>query len=105
MSTPTESAVSRTPLHTRNIKSQVFERDDGLWDLEATLVDTKHYDFDRRDGSTHHAGLTVHDMQVRVTVDENFTIVDTQVHYSAAPYGQTWSAISEDYWRLICLYL
>lgn len=105
MSSPTESSVSRTPLHTRSITSQVFEREDGLWDLEATLIDTKHYDFERRDGSTHHAGEPVHHMSVCVTVDETFTIVDAYVHYTAAPYGGSCSAIAEDYRDLIGLNL
>ena len=37
--------VSRTPIHKRFITTQVYERDDGLWDLEATLIDKKDYDF------------------------------------------------------------
>jgi len=39
------SATGRRPVHTRSIRVDAFARDDGLWDLEAELVDTKARDF------------------------------------------------------------
>jgi len=110
MSSPTHLAssdapVKRTPLHKRAITSQVYERDDGLWDLEATLIDTKDYDFDLRSGYVHPAGRPVHHMQVCVTVDEQLNVVDAKVHYKAAPYGRSCSAIADAYRDLIGLNL
>jgi len=36
-----KKTVARTPLHKRAITVEVFEREDGLWDLDAQLIDTK----------------------------------------------------------------
>jgi len=35
---PLSTAVERKHLHTRTIRYDAFERDDGLWDIEAHLV-------------------------------------------------------------------
>lgn len=104
MSSPAQP-VTRTPIHKRTITAQVYERSDGLWDLEATLLDVKDYDFSYKDGEIHPAGRPVHDMQVCVTVDEQFSIVDAQVNYQAAPYGEACARISDAYRDLIGLNL
>ena len=36
--------VARTPMHTRRLEYQAYERDDGLWDIEARLIDVKPFD-------------------------------------------------------------
>ncbi|MFN9479965.1 MAG: DUF2889 domain-containing protein, partial [Betaproteobacteria bacterium] len=41
MSLPTP----RRHVHTRSIRVDAYARDDGFWDLEALLVDTKTRDF------------------------------------------------------------
>ncbi|CAM5203157.1 hypothetical protein CDEF62S_00244 [Castellaniella defragrans] len=94
-------ACSRKPLHTRSIRVQSYAREDGLWDIEAQLVDTKAYDFTLRGGSPHPAGKPVHDMHLRVTIDEHYTVVDAEVVYDAAPYGDFCSAIAPDYKALV----
>ncbi|MGO3746690.1 MAG: DUF2889 domain-containing protein, partial [Alcaligenes aquatilis] len=38
-------SIAREPMHTRTITVQSFAREDGLWDLEASLLDVKSYDF------------------------------------------------------------
>jgi hypothetical protein len=42
--------VARTPLHTRAITFRGYAREDGLWDLEGELHDSKHYDYDSSHG-------------------------------------------------------
>ncbi|WP_322999745.1 DUF2889 domain-containing protein [Castellaniella sp.] len=98
-------ASPRQPLHTRSIRVQSYAREDGLWDLDAELVDTKAYDFPVQGGRTHEAGAPVHHMHLRVTIDDQFTITDAQVAYDAAPYGEFCSAIAPDYRHLIGLNL
>ena len=56
--------VRRKKIHTRQMAIESYERDDGLWDLEAKLVDFKSYDFTRSDGSVRKAGEAVHDMTI-----------------------------------------
>ncbi|HUH40529.1 MAG TPA: DUF2889 domain-containing protein [Castellaniella sp.] len=98
-------ACARQPIHTRSIRVDSYLRDDGLWDLEAELVDTKAYDFQIRNGDTHRAGDPVHLMQLRVTIDDDLNIVDAEVSYGAAPYGDLCSAIAPAYKALVGLNL
>ncbi|MEI2417524.1 DUF2889 domain-containing protein [Orrella sp. JC864] len=101
LSSPT---VERQPLHTRSIRIQSYGRADGLWDMEAELIDTKAYDFETR-GRLHRAGAPVHHMHLRVTFDAEYTIVAAEAAYDAAPYGQACSCIEPDYERLVGLNL
>lgn len=104
MSLPPTDVV-REPLHTRTITVTSFAREDGQWDLEAELIDTKAYDFPNRDGTTHHAGAPVHHMHLRVTIDSDFLITGAVANYDAAPYNQHCMAIAPDYTGLVGLNL
>jgi len=100
MSLPSPS-VPRKPLHNRSIRVQSYEREDGLYDLEAELIDTKAYDFDTGNRGVHRAGAPVHHMLLRITIDANFNIVQAQAAYDAAPYGQGCMAIAAAYADLV----
>ena len=50
-----------------------FRRDDGLFDIEAHLVDAKDHDYELLTG-VRPAREAVHDMWVRVTIDREFVI-------------------------------
>ncbi|NLY27947.1 MAG: DUF2889 domain-containing protein [Alcaligenaceae bacterium] len=93
--------IDREPLHTRSIRVNSFQRADGQWDIEAELIDTKAYDFPRRDESTHHAGRPVHHMHLRVTIDDTFTITAAVAAYDAAPYDGDCSCITPAYEQLV----
>ena len=97
--------IAREPLHTRNIRVNAFARDDGLWDLEAELVDTKAYDFSRSTGAVLKAGDPVHHMHLRVTIDDSFSITEAVAAYDAAPYGANCMEIAPDYSALVGLNL
>lgn len=86
----------RQPLHTRSIRVQSYARQDGLYDIEAELIDVKGYDFVKF-GQTHPAGKPVHHMHLRLTIDADYNIVDAQAAYDAAPYGEHCTAIAPDY--------
>lgn len=92
--------IEREALHTRTVRVDAFARADGQWDLEADLVDVKHYDFERRAG-VHRAGQPVHHMRLRVTFNESFTITAVQVGYEAAPYDHYCMAIESAYQGLV----
>ncbi len=96
---PPETA--REPLHTRSIRVSSFARDDGQWDLEAELIDTKAYDFPRASGAVHAAGEPVHHMHLRVTIDDEFTITAAVAAYDAAPYDENCTAIATDYEAMV----
>ena len=99
-----KKTVARTPLHKRAITVEVFEREDGLWDLDAQLIDTKAYDFPLFEGGAHPAGQPVHQMLIRITIDNTYQIVDAGVHYDAAPY-KICNTIADSYQQLIGLNL
>jgi len=96
---------ARQPIHTRSIRVDSYLREDGLWDLEAELVDTKAYDFPIRNGDTHRAGDPVHHMRLRVTIDDDLNILEAEAAYEAAPYGEYCSAIAPAYGELVGLNL
>lgn len=93
--------ISRKPLHTRSIRVQAYARDDGLWDIEAELIDVKSYDFAKQDGSVFPAGRPIHHMHLRITIDEDYNIVAAQAAYDAAPYEQHCTSIEEAYQDLV----
>ena len=82
LSPPKHRALS----HTRNIHCCGYQREDGLWDIEAHLVDTKTYPFDNLHRGRIEAGQPVHEMWIRLTIDEDFLIHDAEVATDAAPF-------------------
>lgn len=91
-----ESTVPRTRLHTRRIELEGYLREDGCFDLEATLLDTKACDYTILSG-TRPAGAPLHAMQARITIDRRFTIMAAEVCTDAAPYPGHCEAITPDY--------
>ena len=73
----------RKQLHTRNIHCQGFLREDGLWDIEACLVDTKNHPYSNPERGEIKPGEPVHEMHIRITVD-----LDMMIHEVASitPY-------------------
>jgi len=97
------STPSRTRLQTRSIILEGYRRDDGLWDIEARLTDRKDQDF-RSESGFWPMGKEMHDMQVRVTIDKRFNIVEACTDFLAAPYS-TCAAIAPDYGKIVGLNL
>lgn len=94
--------VAREPLHTRAIEIRGFKREDGLYDIEGHLVDTKPYDFKLAAG-LRPAGEPVHDMWLRITVDRQLRIVDAAASMDAMPYEGACGAIEPAYRKLVGL--
>lgn len=103
MSNLTTSA-SRKLIHTRKIITQAFLREDGLWDLEASLLDTKSKDFQLSSG-LRKGGEAIHDMALCVTIDASFNIVDAKAATHAAPYDEYCNKIEPEYKKLVGLNL
>ena len=78
--------VARRQMHQREIKLQAFEREDGLFDLEAVLEDVKSEPFPAH-SQTFPAGVPLHLMALRLTVDSHLTVVQVQaaMHRSPVP--------------------
>lgn len=83
---PLPPPVAREALHTRRVTVDGYRREDGLWEFEAHLHDSKHYDFETRFRGPIAAGEPVHDMLLRVAVDDELTIREAAASMSAHPY-------------------
>ena len=76
----------RRHLHARTIRCEGFERDDGLWDIEASIVDQKTYAVTEPYRGRRDAGMHVHDMDLRLTLDRDMVVRDIEVSTNHAPY-------------------
>lgn len=95
---------SRRHVHSRSITVDAFARDDGLWDLEARLLDTKSRDFHLATG-VRRAGEPMHDMHLRVTIDTRLNVVEAEARSDRVPYPGHCEAIGPDYRQLVGLNL
>lgn len=84
---PLSPPAARAPLHDRTLAFQGFRRDDGLWDIEGHLTDVKTYAFANEHRGEIRAGEPLHDMWLRVTLDDEFMVRDIEAATDAAPYG------------------
>lgn len=78
--------VARNKMHTRAILIEGYERADGQFDIEASIVDTKSFGFHHTRRGWIAPGQSVHEMVVRLTVDTDKVVRDIEVHTEAAPY-------------------
>ena len=97
-----DPTVPREPLHRRSIEINGYKREDGLYDIEGHLVDTKPYDFKLAAG-IRPAGEPVHGMWLRITVDQTLTIVDAAAAMDNMPYVSHCDQIVPAYKRLVGL--
>jgi len=83
---PLPDASERELIHTRVIDCHGYRRSDGLWDIEARLVDSKTYGFDNHHRGRVEAGDPVHEMMIRLTLNDGFEIVDVAAETAHGPY-------------------
>lgn len=96
--------AERVRIHQRRIAIDGYRRGDGLWEVEATMVDAKDQDHELPAGLLK-AGEAVHAMRARLTFDAAMTIVDAAVCTDAAPYPGSCEGIAPDYSRIVGLNL
>lgn len=97
LSTPT---VSRERLHGRTITFDGYRRRDGLFDIEAHLTDVKDHDFALLTG-VRPAGVPVHDMWVRATIDRGLVIRAIEAVTDSMPYPGACDRIGPAYQKLV----
>lgn len=83
---PLSPATDRKLIHTREIRCQGFERADGLWDIEGRITDVKAYTF-ANDERTVAAGEPLHDMQIRLTIDEDMLVHGVEAVTNYSPFS------------------
>lgn len=75
----------RRRLHNRTVRYEGHLRDDGLFDIDASVHDVKDHDSVLLSG-VRRAGDPVHDIHVRVTIDRAGVIRAIETHSDAVPY-------------------
>jgi hypothetical protein len=84
---PLSPAAPRKHIHTRTVQCYGYEREDGMWDIEGHLVDTKSYTFPNRHRGQVKAGEPVHEMWLRLTVDDDLVVHDVEAVTDYGPYA------------------
>lgn len=64
-----------------------YRRIDGLFDIEAHLVDTKTHKLTLENGHIVSPGEPVHDMSIRLVVDASLNVIDVVAVTDAAPFA------------------
>ena len=84
---PLSAPVKRRHYHTREVRCLGFEREDGLWDIEGRITDTKTYSFENHDRGTVGSGAAVHDMLVRLTIDDGLVVHEAEATTESSPFA------------------
>ena len=84
MALPT-AASERQLKHRRSIDVLIYARGDGLWDVDAHITDVRTHATHMATGLLP-AGAPIHDMLLRLVVDERFNIVEAGAQTTAMPY-------------------
>ena len=101
---PLPSPASRQQRHQRAIRAVAYEREDGLWDIDACLTDHKPRDVALADG-VRPKGLPIHELWLRITIDRRLNVVDAHASSDWVPYDGQCQGINPAYRALIGLNL
>jgi len=85
---PLPQPLTRREIHERSIDMKCFARDDGLFDVEARLVDRKPFPFfriERADAIPPHEPL--HDISIRMTIDRDYVVRAIAASSDVTPYA------------------
>ena len=87
---PLPDYFERKKLHNRQIHCEGYKRVDGLWDIEAHLVDKRTFDCsydEEHRGGVIEAGEPVHDMYLRISIDIKFVIKEVHAVSDSTPFN------------------
>lgn len=104
MPLPVTPSDQRRLLHRRALDVQVYARDDGLYEVEGRLTDTKTRDIPMA-GGTRHAGEPIHDMVLHLIVDAQLNIHFASSETRWMPYPGACDQHGDAYQRLVGLNL
>jgi len=97
---PLPQATNRQHIHTRAIEYSGYLRDDGNWDLEAHMTDIKTNSFTNKWRGEIQAGEPLHEMLLRLTIDNGFVIKEVVAVTDNSPF-QMCPDITPNYQSLI----
>ncbi|MDD2919657.1 DUF2889 domain-containing protein [Rhodoferax sp.] len=84
---PLPAPQPRVQRHTRNVVFRGYQREDRLWDIEGQLLDTKTKVFDIPGEGAWLPGQPIHDMTIRVTIDDAFVVHEIAVAMDGSPHA------------------
>jgi hypothetical protein len=97
---PLSPPDARRHYHTRAIECRGYFREDGLWDIEGHMTDVKTYGFENSDRGRVEAGEPVHEMSIRLTLDDAFEIKAAEASTDHGPFGVC-ASIAPAYEKLV----
>lgn len=83
---PLPDSPHRTEIHLRRIEMRGYRRDDGLYEIDGRVVDTKARRLRTIDGREIPADTPIHDMWIRLVVDESLLVHDIVAVSDATPF-------------------
>ncbi len=95
-----EGAARRNLIHTRTVHFEGYKREDGLYEIEARLVDVKPMAIQLA-ARERRAGEYIHDMCLRLTIDGKLNVLAAEAGIDGRPYEGFCEAIAPDYGRLV----
>ena len=98
------AAPERQLKHRRSIDVQVYGRGDGLWEVDARLTDLKTRDTPMA-GGVRRAGEPIHEMLLRLVVDEQLNIIEAGSQTLWMPYPGHCDGHGDPYAALVGLNL
>lgn len=98
------AAPERQLKHRRRIDVQVFARGSGVWEVDAEIVDIKTYDTALAE-RVRPAGEPIHDMLLRLVIDQAFNILEAGSETRRMPYPGACDQHGDAYARLAGLNL
>jgi Protein of unknown function (DUF2889) len=81
-------ASPRKLSHTRTVVYRGYDREDGLWDIEAELTDVKPYTFQVPNERPFPADKPIHHLLIRVTLDDEMLIHDIATSMDSIPHAE-----------------
>ena len=83
---PLPPPSARKLIHTRQIACRGYHRDDGLWDIEGSLIDTRTEAMETFGRGKIEPGEHLHEMWLRMTVDSELKVMALEAKTVHAPY-------------------
>jgi hypothetical protein len=96
-------AIAREHLHTRQVECRGYRRADGLWDIEGRVTDTKTYSYTSDERGEVAVGTPVHDMWIRLTVDDDLVVQALEAVTDFSPFPAVCPGIVPNYQRVVGL--
>jgi len=87
------STVTRRLVHHRRIDCRGYLRDDGLWEIEGCLLDTKPYPYEDRERGLLPPGHPIHKMHLQLILDAGLTVKQVNADMKASPFTYCMGAL------------